>query len=178
MKLENKLIKACRKGDRTAQETVYRLLYPETLKVAMRYSSCEEDARAILNKAMFKVFTKLKQFRGNGDNFFGWVKRIVMNQALDELKSTSFSRSFIPLHDADTEYAHDDLNARFDYDNVIELIQRLPNTSACVFNLYAVDGYSHKEIAKMLDITVDNSRYHLHAARKQLKQWIFKTEQV
>lgn len=178
MVIDIKIFKALRKGQRSAQEAVYRLLFSEAFKVAMRYASCEADAQHILNQAFLKAFTRINDFKGNQDNFFGWLKRILVNQALDELKKNSFKKTFVPLDDLDHEAIYDPLTNNHSYDNLVDLIQKLPTTAACVFNLFAIDGFSHKEIAEKLDISEDNSRYHLHSARNQLKQWIFKMEKL
>ena len=168
----------CRKHDRRAQEALYRLLYPEAFKVALRYSRDDQEAMDILNKAFFKALTRIETFQGNGVNFFGWLKRIVINQALDHQRATSFTRSFEPMESSVEEKGFDPFKEREDMEDVIALIQRLPATAACVFNLFAIDGFSHREIADRLGISEDNSRYHLSAARKQLKAWIFKTTEL
>lgn len=177
MTVPEHIIQGLRQEDRSEQEAVYSLLYSESFKIAMRYTRSAEEARDVLNMAFFKALTRIKTFKGDGSNFFGWFKRILINQSLDHLKTSSFSQSFLPLDEMEETYGQDDpIGEKDDYDNVIALIQRLPDTSKCVFNLYAIDGYSHREIARELGITEDNSRYHLHSARKQLKAWIFKTE--
>ncbi len=153
-------------------------MYSDALKIAMRYTSCTADAKDVLNKAMLKVFTKIDQFKGGPDNFFGWVKRIIINQALDELKSKNFRQSFDPMENIQSDPSTDGITDQYNYESIVHLIQRLPTTSACVFNLFAIEGYSHKEIGDSLGITPENSRYHLRAARKQLQTWIFKTEKI
>lgn len=176
--IENKLITACKMGDRSAQEAIYRLLFSDGLKIAMRYTRDVNEAKDVLNRAFFKALTKIDGFKGDGSNFFGWVKRIIVNEALDHIKKTSFSQSFLPIEDMESHHSRDEITEHYDYENVVKLIQLLPDTSKCVFNLYVLDGYSHKEIADQLGITAENSRYHLSAARKQLKAWIFKTEKL
>ncbi|MDX1686180.1 MAG: RNA polymerase sigma factor [Saprospiraceae bacterium] len=177
MRVPDHIIRGLRKGQRAEQEAAYRLLYSDAYKIAMRYAHSTPVAQDVLNKAFFKALTKIDSFKGDGANFFGWLKRIIINQALDEIKTSSFSQSFAPIEEA-SDQGIDMIGEKDDYDNVIALIQQLADTSKCVFNLYAIDGYSHREIAQRLGITEDNSRYHLHAARKQLKAWIFKTEQL
>ncbi len=176
IKIDHTIIDSCRKGERIAQTKVFRQLYSESMKVAMRYTSCESDAKDVLTKAYFKVFTKINTFKGNGDNFFGWVKRIIINQALDNLKANTFRMSFEPLEQMHEHQVKNDVGEHYDHENIINLIQLLPPSAACVFNLYAMEGYSHKEIAQLIGITPENSRYHLKVARMKLQEWIFKTE--
>jgi RNA polymerase sigma-70 factor (ECF subfamily) len=178
MTTPGQFIKGCRNGDRKAQEAIYRHLFPEAIKIAMRYARDEMEARDILNKAFFKALTKIDSFKGDGSNFFGWLKRIIINEALDLKRAATFRQSFEPIEHETTDYSTDPFKDKEGYDDIIALIQKLPASSSCVFNLFAIDGYSHKEIAQSLGISEDNSRYHLHMARKQLKAWIFKTEKL
>ena len=178
MTIDDQLLIDCRKKVRRAQEAVYRLLYPQAFKVTMRYAKSEADAADILNKAFLKVFMKIDGFQGNGASFWAWTKKIIINQALDYLKQAHFKESFVPIEDHDERLFHDEVRDRDNLNDVIRLIQKLPDTAKCVFNLYVIDGYSHNEIAEELGISTENSRYHLSAARRQLKSWIFKTENI
>lgn len=174
MKITASLLKECKKNSRKAQAEVYRLCYAEAMKLAMRYTQNNEEAQEVMNSSFLKAFMNIHDFKGDENNFFGWLKRIIINKALDHLRSAvKYDRNVDLTAVAKTSEPEED---PFDYDNIIHLIQKLPARSAAVFNLYAIEGYSHKEIAAMMHITEANSKYHLHAARKSLKEWLFKTE--
>lgn len=177
MKCPKKILIGCKRGKGVAQEQLFRLFYSESMKIAMRFAKNQEDAKDVVSKAYLKVFTRIGQFEGNEDNLFGWIKRIIINQCLDLVKSKAYSQSFEQIESLEYANAHDPIEDQIGYENIIDLIQQLPYTSATVFNLYVIDGYSHDEIGSMLNITTENSRYHLSAARKKLKMWIFKMEQ-
>jgi RNA polymerase sigma-70 factor (ECF subfamily) len=174
MKITASLLKECKHNSRKAQSEVYRLCYSEAMKVAMRYTGNNEEAQEVMNSSFLKAFQNIETFKGDEHNFFGWLKRIIINRALDQLRSNvKFDKN------VDLELATRICSAEqhsFDYENIIGLIQKLPVRASTVFNLFAIEGYSHKEIAEMLNITEANSKYHLHAARKSLQEWLFKTE--
>lgn len=174
MKLKASLLQECKNNLRTAQSEVYRLCYSEAMKVAMRYTRNNDEALEVMNSSFLKAFLHLNDFNGDENNFFGWLKRIIINNALDHLRSNEKYNKNVELEFAKGEAYADEFSS--DYDTIISLVQKLPSRTSAVFNLFAIEGYSHKEIAEMLSITESNSKYHLHAARKSLQQWLFKTE--
>jgi RNA polymerase sigma-70 factor (ECF subfamily) len=174
MKLKASLIEACKNNTRTAQSEVYRLCYSEAIKVAMRYTRNNDEALEVINSSFLKAFMHINDFKGDESNIFGWLKRIIINKALDHLRSNEKYSRNVDIELAIAEVSEDDFSSH--YETIISLIQKLPSRTATVFNLFAIEGYSHKEIAEMLNITESNSKYHLHAARKSLQEWLFKTE--
>ncbi len=168
------ILDGCRKQDRAAQQQLYQLCYASFFRLCLRYAECQADAADILNKAFFNIFTRLDQYRGEG-SFVGWMKRIIVNAAVDYIRSNRRFRYHEPVEAAadipgqaraDHELAHSDLLA---------LLRHLPFTSSAVFNLYVLEGYSHREIGTMLGITEGNSKWHLHHARQILQRHLTQT---
>ena len=175
MKINENLIKLCKAQDRKAQETVYTLLYQDAFRIASRYVKSDEDAKDVMNEAFFTIFTKIDQFQGDANNFQSWIKRIIVNRCLDYLRSAAFKYATLPLEQIDNTLSVENQHQALEF-NIITFIQKLPFTTSAVFNLYVMEGYSHKEISELLDITESNSKYHLHSARQKLKNMLFKSE--
>jgi RNA polymerase sigma-70 factor (ECF subfamily) len=175
MKLSSLLFHGCRSNSRKAQSEVYRLFYAEAFKIAMRYTKNSDEAKEVMNSAFLKAFVNINDFKGNEQNFFGWVKRIIINQALDQLRATSKFETNTELKEVSYQLATNS-ETQLEYEDIISMIQLLPSRTAAVFNLFAIEGYTHKEIAEMLNLSETNSKYHLSVARKTLQSWLFKTE--
>lgn len=169
MSLED-LIKACQKGNSKAQEELYHL-YKNTLFVlSLKYCQNEAEAEDNLHNAFIEIFTNIKKFNGKG-SFEGWIKRITINKAIDSYKK---SYHLSPIKEADypdTEIAENELD-EFSLDQILAMIQNLPNQYRLVFSLYELDNYSHNEIAEMLNISVGTSKSNLHRAKIILKEQI------
>ena len=169
-------LEGCRRQDGAAQEALYRICYPEMMRLALRYAQNSADAADILNRGLFKVLTKIEQFKGNDQNFGGWIKRIVVNEALDFVRANPAFKQHQEL-DSALNIAVDMPNQEqaSEAQNITHLLQQLPLTTATVFNLYALEGYSHREIGESLGISETNSKWHLHSARQKLQQLIRST---
>jgi RNA polymerase sigma factor (sigma-70 family) len=166
----DKLIKACQKQNRKAQEELYHL-YKNTLFVlSLKYCQNEAEAEDNLHNAFIEIFTNIKKFNNKG-SFEGWIKRITINKAIDSYKK---SYHLSPIKEADypdTEIAENELD-EFSLDQILAMIQNLPNQYRLIFCLYELDHYSHKEIAEMLNINIGTSKSNLHRAKMILKEKI------
>ena len=163
---ERELVAACLKNDRRAQEAFYRRFAPPALAVCRRYATDREQAIELLNGGMMKVFDKLDQFRWEG-SLEGWVKRLVFNAAIDQFRR---QRRKPTLEIASWDQPTDDTVTHQLYaEDLCKLIDLLPETSKEVFWLFAVEGYSHAEIADKLQFSEGNSRWHLNKARQLLR---------
>lgn len=171
MSLED-LIKSCQKQNSKAQEELYHL-YKKTLFVlCLKYCQNEAEAEDNLHNSFIEIFTNIKQYKGKG-SFEGWMKRITINKAIDSYKK---SYQLVPVSDKtypDTEIEEEELDA-YSLDYILGLIQGLPSQYRLVFNLYELDGYSHADIAEMLEISVGTSKSNLHRAKMILKEQIKK----
>lgn len=167
-------IEGCRRQERSAQEQLYKRCYEPYLRLCLRYAGNRDDAADILNKAFFNILTRIDQYRGDG-NFAGWMKRIVVNAALDFVRANSRFRGHEPVEKAGEVPEPSLSDQHLLGQDILNLLQRLPYTSATVFNLFALEGFSHREIAEALGISEGNSKWHLHHARQLLQQHLNST---
>ncbi len=165
------IITDCRSGSRKAQEQLFRQLYGFAMSVALRYSRDTQDAAAILSHSFVKVFKSIHSFDETKGTIQSWLKRIITNQALDHIKQRSrFSTAEIDT--AEEPYINNAVIEATDAVAIMELIKQLPPATHAVFVLFALDGYSHKEIATHLGISEGTSKWHLSEARKNLQKKI------
>lgn len=164
------LIEGCLKGDRRAQEALYKKMFGTMMAVCMRYAGQRDDALDALNQSFLKVFQRIHEFRGEG-SFEGWVRRIVFTTVMDLLKTRV---RFQEKHVMDEpEYPVEPMaDSRLQAADLMRLIQSLPETTRLIFNLFAIEGYKHQEIAKELNIQEGTSKWHVSEARRILKQKI------
>lgn len=173
----SKLIKDCIRLNAASQRQLYELFAPMMLGVCYRYTRNLDDAENILQDGFVKVFKNLHQFKGEG-NLGGWIRRIMVNTALSYLKTNSrYQHDLLfdemPMHAVSTYDPVVVLNAK----ELSDLIRQLPPGFQTIFNLHAVEGYSHVEIGSMLGIRDSTSRSQYARARALLIQWIEKTTQ-
>ena len=136
----------------------------------MRFSRDEQDAADIMSSAFVKMFKAIRAYDINKGSFYAWLKRIIVNEALDHMKGREKFYSEVEL---ETEEAPSIDNAVIDKINAAEImkqIQKLPPATHAVFVMYAIEGYNHREIAEMTGISKGTSNWHLSDARKKLKQ--------
>lgn len=155
------------KGGRRAQEAFYRRYAPVALQVCRRYTSDRAEAREFLNTGMLKVFDKLDQFRGEG-SLEGWIKRLVFHATIDQLRKKK-KRPTLEITNWD-QPTDAPVTQSLYADDLCKMIDLLPEQSKEVFWLFAVEGFSHKEIAQRLQFSEGNSRWHLNKARQLLKE--------
>ncbi|HRY31717.1 MAG TPA: sigma-70 family RNA polymerase sigma factor [Bacteroidales bacterium] len=171
-KVGTDLIQACGNNDRTAQRRVYELLFPAAMRICKRYCSKGEEAMEVLNTGFLKVFMQLGSYRGQG-SFEGWVKRIMVNTALDHVRKESKHQQQFILTDQFEEYTEDlpgeETMSSIGIDLLYGFISELPPVSRMVFNLYVFEEYSHAAIAGELGISTGTSKWHLSNARTILK---------
>ena len=168
------LLKECLKRRPEAQRRLYDHFAPSMLGICFRYTKSLSDAEEVLQEGFIKVFTRLNQFKGDGE-LGGWIRKIMVNTALNFLKTNQkyrYDLSFdeMPLHLVSTENPEVILQAK----ELAELIRQLPTGFQTIFNLHAVEGYKHLEIASMLGISEGTSRSQYARARVLLIEWIEK----
>ncbi len=168
------LVKDCLKRKPEAQKMLYQHFAPTMLGVCFRYTKSVNDAEEVLQLGFIKVFDRLRQFKEEGE-LAAWIRKIMVNAALNYLKTNQryrYDLSFenTPLHVVATEDPEMNLRVK----ELAELIRQLPTGFQTIFNLYAVEGYKHKEIAAMLGISEGTSRSQFARARMILIEWIEK----
>jgi len=169
-KNEAQLIKKAAKNHRDAQHTLYEMHAPKMLSVCRYYIKDVHQAEEVMLNGFFKVFTQLKSFKSEG-SFEGWIRRIMIRESISFLrkkKRLEFSADDMEVY----EKPVNDTNVEFDVDDIQQLIDKLPEGYRMVFNMYAIEGYKHSEIAKMLSIGESTSKSQLFKARKLLQQQI------
>lgn len=173
-----KILENCLKSDRNSQKWVYESFYGYALKIAYRYTNSYQDASSIANDSFVKVFTKLTQFELVSDEeilllrFKGWIRRIVINTAIDETrrKKNSLLNDSIDEDCWDIADQSEYSDSRLLYKELIGYVKELPENYQRVFNLYVIDGYSHPEIAELLSIPVGTSKSNLSRAKEALQK--------
>lgn len=175
-KTEEKLIEACRKGDRKAQYELYEKYAPLMFSVCRRYVMQLQEAEDILVCGFTKVFQKLDQFKGQG-SFEGWVRRIMVNEALTFIRRNKSMYLEVEIEKASREPDFHKLSDQLEVEDLEKMIDRLPMGYKTVFNLYAIEGFSHKEIAEKLGISENTSKSQLSRARVHLQRLLLNAEQ-
>lgn len=163
------LIKRCKKQDIEAQEQLYRLYAHKLFPVCLKYSASYQQAEDNLQDGFLTIFSKIAQYKDKG-SFEGWMKRIVINVALQKYRKQAVFEIIREDHFKEPEIEVDEENISVDY--LLEIIQQLPDRYRQVFNLYVLDGFSHKEIAQIMNITTGTSKSNLARARVILKEKI------
>ncbi len=168
---EQELISECLAQNRKAQEKLYQLHSRKMYAVAMRYAHCPEKAADILQESFIKVFRYLEKYTNTG-SFEGWIRRIVVNTALDHYRQQS---NLHLVHEYDENISASqsyDILSQMEAENLLGIIQSLPTGYRTVLNLYAIEGFSHQEIATQLNISEGTSKSQLSRAKNLLKQLI------
>ncbi|HKL09732.1 MAG TPA: RNA polymerase sigma factor [Bacteroidales bacterium] len=172
------IVKACIKGNRKAQKQLYQLFADKMFGVCMRYADDVDEAKDILQDGFIKVFMNLEQFNHKG-SFEGWVRRIMVNTALEKFRDKNY------LFAVNMEQGYESRDKEYDHilselaaKDLLKMVQELSPQYRMVFNLYAIEGYSHKEICEMLNIKEGTSKSNLSRAREILKEKIKKNSDV
>lgn len=169
-----KLIKGCLKQNRRSQNELYKKYFEYLSSIAMRYANDNDQAMQFVNGGYYKIFKNMESFNPVYP-FVVWAKKLLINHIIDELrKEETFFKNIIlvDLEDEENEVGND-LNLgekKFEEQELRLLLKTLPNVTQQVFNLFAIDGFKHREIAEMLSISEGTSKWHVNEARKRLKE--------
>lgn len=172
---ESQLVKALRKGEARAQKVVYDRYSAKMLAICVRYVSNRADAEDIMIDGFMRIYEKIGQFREDG-SFEGWMRRIMVTESLMFLRRTKSLRQEVPLDELTTEPNCQWVNDNVGAETLLRLIGQLPDGYRTIFNLYAIEGYSHVEIAGMLGISEGTSKSQLSRARAILQQGVKKID--
>ena len=174
---EEQLIKQCRQGKERAQQAVYEKYADRMMGVCMRYLKDHDAAQDVLMTAFMKVFERISQFRDEG-SFEGWIRRIMVNESLSYLRKHQNMSVEVNIEKASREPDYQSLADHLVTEDIMKMICSLPVGYRTVFNLYAIEGYSHKEIAQRLEISENTSKSQLSRARSYLQSLLIKAEEV
>lgn len=170
---EQRLVTGCKNGETWAQKQVYELYASAMFSVCVRYVTDREVARDILQDGFIKIFTKIDTFAGSG-SFAGWIRRVFVTTALEHLRQSKFIQETTSIDDLNNSLEVEDITIldKIAADDLMKCISNLPNGYRTVFNLYAIEGYSHAEIAEILKITENTSRSQFMRARMLLQKML------
>jgi RNA polymerase sigma factor (sigma-70 family) len=166
-------------GNKQAQYSLYKLSYSLLMSICHRYAPNFDDAMALLNLGFLKILLHAEKRKTNVPIEY-WMRRIMINTAIDEFRKNKHYREQTELHDftdhqqvmADNNEVSNEFNRQIESEVLQNMLHQLPDVTAKVFNLFAIDGYTHKEIADMLQISEGTSKWHVNNARTLLKKLI------
>lgn len=167
------LIEGCIKGDRKMQQELYNRFAPKMYGVCLRYASNAEEAEDILQEGFIKVFKKIESFRGDG-SFEGWIRRIFVNTAIEHYRKKIYLQPITDTEENTVEGNYLNVLDHLAEKDIIHLVQQLSPGYRTVFNMYVVEGYTHKQIAEILGISEGTSKSQLSRAKMILQEMVKK----
>lgn len=173
---EKALISGCVQNDRRSQEALYRRYFPVMMGMCMRYAKNKDIAMEIVNTGFLRIFKKIHTFSSKG-SFEGWMKRIVFHTLSDYYKKESRQIQFLELPVRE-EFRSPGILEDLYFDDILQLIDHLKGASREVFWMFAVEGFTHKEIGEKLNISTGTSKWHVSEARKKLKLLLAKQKRI
>jgi len=166
------IITGCIANDRRSQELLYRKYFHTMMGMCMRHTQDKSEAQMILNNGFLKVFKKIDTYSGKG-SFEGWIRKIVYHSISDYFRSNSKYLKFLVFEEYDSKV--EGIDEKLHEEDILKMIKAIPESSAAVFTLYCIEGYTHKEIAELKNISVGTSKWHLANARKKLQELILQS---
>lgn len=175
-----KILSGCRTNCRAAQKELYNNYYGYAMSIALRYSACDDNAVEMINDAFLKIFTQVKNFTTRYDNilasFTGWLRKVVIYSCIDHLRKYNKNPLSASLEIEHSVHSNAGENAEdiLQYKEIIKCVQQLSPVYRAVFNLYVIEGFSHAEIAKKLNISDGASKSNLYKAKQNLQRLLRK----
>jgi RNA polymerase sigma factor (sigma-70 family) len=167
----HEIVERCKKNDRNAQKELYDVYSPVLFGICIRYSKSTQEAEDILQDGFIKILTKIKYFKGEG-SFEGWMKKIIVNTAISHFHK---NKKFNEFQDIDRIKEAEIENEKYDgqeftQEELLNVINKMPEGYKVIFNLYAIEGFKHKEIAELLNITESTSKSQYSRAKEKIRQ--------
>lgn len=166
---EEELIQKCKQGNLKHQEKLYMHFYSYAMGVGLRYLHDRDDALEVVNDSFIKVFNSIASFK-NENNFKPWLRKIVVNTALDRRRKDLKHQNHSELESAENVSFAPQAIAHLNSQDILKLLDTLPNLQRTVFNMYEIDGYNHEEISELLQISASSSRVNLSRAKEKLRE--------
>ena len=154
-----------------AQEKLYKNYYRAMMSLCMYYTKNETDAVEVLNTGFLKVFHNINKYESTQASLYTWIRTIIINSCLDHIKAKKTS-VYEELDEATDVHIESAVVSKMNAKELLDMVRELPPATQAVFNLYMIEGYSHKEIASLLGISTGTSKWHLSEARKQLQNML------
>ena len=174
---ENELIRGCQNMDGTAQHRLFQIYAGRLMTICRRYANDSHEAEDMLQEAFMKIFKHIKQYKSIG-SFEGWIRRITVNAAIQVLQRRKIRFIEIERVQFEPESPVNSVLSDLDAEDLLKVIGLLPDGYRTVFNLFAVEGYSHEEISRMLKIRIATSRSQLSKARAMLREKINSLQKI
>ena len=174
---EQEMIEGCKKGNRQAQKLLYNHFSGKMYALCCRYVKDKMEAEDVLVTSFTKILERIGQYKGDG-SFEGWIRRIMVNESLSYLRRNKNMYLEADIEAADHEPNYERLDSQLEAQDLLKLISELPSGYRIVFNLYAIDGYSHKEIGEQLGINESTSKSQLSRARSLLQKRLLELEEA
>ena len=169
----NIIIKGCKHKKLRDQEKLYKLFYAYGMSICLRYSNSREESVEILNDSFLKVYDNMKKFNTE-KSFKAWFRRILINTAIDYYRKKTKLYKIINIDDVEYETFQTEKIDQLEVQDLMKLLNELPDNYRLVFNLYEIEGYKHQEISELLNIPTSSSRTYLTRAKKMLRE-LYKT---
>ena len=170
------IIDGCKNDNRQAQEQLYRRFYRAMMTLCLRYTKNETDALEVLNEGFYKVFKNIDRYNEMQASLYTWIRTIIVNSCLDFIKAKESRVSTGELDQAADMNVPPAVISKMTATEILELVRQLPPSTQAVFNLFAIEGYSHNEIGQLMNISNGTSKWHLNEARKRLQDMINKQQ--
>ncbi len=167
----DELVRGCQRKEPDAQRKLYKRIASKMFGVCLRYAANQTEAEDFLQDGFVKIFTKIDQFNFNG-SFEGWARRIMVNCAIENCRKMNMLYTVDEIREYDTQLSADNVLSSISYNELLQIVQQLTPQYRTVFNLFAIEGYSHQEIGQMLNISESTSKSNLLRARNVLKDKI------
>jgi len=164
------LVNGCIANNRICQERLYRKYFPAMMSMCMRYTKDRDISMEIINNGMMRVFKKLDTFSFKG-SLEGWIRKLVYHSLSDYYKKNSKYLHFLVFEERDQIVEKQPLHNLY-FDDLISLVKTLPDNTRKVFEMYAIEGFTHKEISNQLELSEGTSKWHLSSARKKLQEML------
>ena len=178
MIIQPQLIASCIKQDRKAEFELYKLTYSYLMSICLRYSKDKDTASETLNLGFLKILKNLSSYKPTIP-FKAWIRRVMINTLIDEFRKNRREKeriTYVNEYYDSADYSEvNEALSKLNYQQLLIQINLLPEATKKVFNLFVIDGFSHKEISEMLAISEGTSKWHLNAARQKLKEYIENT---
>lgn len=170
---DEQLLQGCIEKNLTAQKQLYDRFAKKMMGVCLRYASCNDEAQDILQDGFIKVFERITSYKASG-SLEGWIKKVIVNTALDNYRKRKHERELLEIDINDTHYSssYNDGPDAISAKELLGIIQQLPSGYRTVFNLYAIEGYDHREISEILSISESTSKSQYSRAKAHLQKMV------